>query len=89
MSRGLSTTVVDAFRFAKPLDTDLIRRLAKEHETLLTMEEGAERRISTRWYWLLLLRLALWTMASASAPSACRICFSSTTSQRRSTREPD
>ncbi len=39
MSRGLSTTVVDA-RFAKPLDTDLIRRLAKEHETLLTIEEG-------------------------------------------------
>ncbi len=37
---GLSTTVVDA-RFAKPLDHDLIRRLAKEHEVLITIEEGA------------------------------------------------
>ena len=40
MSRGLSTTVVDA-RFAKPLDTELIDRLAKEHEILLTIEEGS------------------------------------------------
>jgi 1-deoxy-D-xylulose-5-phosphate synthase len=37
---GLSTTVADA-RFAKPLDKDLIRRLAREHEVLLTIEEGA------------------------------------------------
>lgn len=37
---GLSTTVADA-RFAKPLDHDLIRRLAREHEVLLTIEEGA------------------------------------------------
>lgn len=37
---GLSTTVADA-RFAKPLDHDLIRRLAKEHQVLLTVEEGA------------------------------------------------
>jgi 1-deoxy-D-xylulose-5-phosphate synthase len=39
-ARGLSTTVADA-RFAKPLDTDLIRRLATEHEVLITAEEGA------------------------------------------------
>ena len=39
-ARGLSTTVADA-RFAKPLDTDLIRRLAREHEVLLTVEEGS------------------------------------------------
>ena len=39
-ARGLTTTVADA-RFAKPLDEDLIRRLAKEHEVLLTVEEGA------------------------------------------------
>ena len=39
-SMGLSTTVADA-RFAKPLDHDLIRRLAREHEVLLTVEEGA------------------------------------------------
>lgn len=37
---GLSTTVADA-RFAKPLDQDLIRRLAKNHEVLITIEEGA------------------------------------------------
>jgi 1-deoxy-D-xylulose-5-phosphate synthase len=37
---GLSTTVADA-RFAKPLDHDLIRRLVREHEVLITVEEGA------------------------------------------------
>ncbi len=39
-ARGLSTTVADA-RFAKPLDHDLVRRLAREHEVLITVEEGA------------------------------------------------
>ncbi|MGH6932002.1 MAG: transketolase C-terminal domain-containing protein, partial [Dongiaceae bacterium] len=39
-ARGLSTTVADA-RFAKPLDTALVRRLANEHEVLITIEEGA------------------------------------------------
>jgi len=39
-ARGLSTTVADA-RFAKPLDEDLVRRLASEHEVLITVEEGA------------------------------------------------
>jgi 1-deoxy-D-xylulose-5-phosphate synthase len=38
--KGLSTTVADA-RFHKPLDTDLVRRLAKEHEVLITIEEGS------------------------------------------------
>jgi 1-deoxy-D-xylulose-5-phosphate synthase len=37
---GLSATVADA-RFAKPLDTSLVERLAREHEVLLTIEEGA------------------------------------------------
>ncbi|WP_224003555.1 1-deoxy-D-xylulose-5-phosphate synthase [Aureimonas sp. SA4125] len=37
---GLSTTVADA-RFAKPLDAELITRLAREHEVLLLVEEGA------------------------------------------------
>ncbi|MGB3501946.1 MAG: 1-deoxy-D-xylulose-5-phosphate synthase [Mesorhizobium sp.] len=37
---GLSTTVADA-RFARPLDLDLLRRLAREHEVLVTVEEGA------------------------------------------------
>ena len=39
-ARGLSTTVADA-RFVKPLDTDLIRRLVRSHEVLITLEEGA------------------------------------------------
>ncbi len=39
-ARGLSCTVADA-RFAKPLDHDLLFRLAREHEVLLTVEEGA------------------------------------------------
>jgi 1-deoxy-D-xylulose-5-phosphate synthase len=39
-ARGLSTTVADA-RFAKPLDEDLVRRLALNHEVLITVEEGA------------------------------------------------
>jgi 1-deoxy-D-xylulose-5-phosphate synthase len=37
---GLSTTVADA-RFMKPLDTDLIRDLAQNHEVLVTIEEGS------------------------------------------------
>ena len=39
-AQGLSCTVADA-RFAKPLDEDLVNRLAKEHEVLITIEEGA------------------------------------------------
>ena len=39
-ARGLSTTVADA-RYQKPLDTDLVSRLAREHEVLITVEEAA------------------------------------------------
>jgi 1-deoxy-D-xylulose-5-phosphate synthase len=39
-ARGLSATVADA-RFAKPLDVEMILRLAREHEALITVEEGA------------------------------------------------
>jgi 1-deoxy-D-xylulose-5-phosphate synthase len=39
-AQGLSTTVADA-RFAKPLDRDLILRLAREHEVLVMVEEGS------------------------------------------------
>ncbi len=39
-ARGLSATVADA-RFAKPLDEDLVLRLARDHEALITVEEGA------------------------------------------------
>jgi 1-deoxy-D-xylulose-5-phosphate synthase len=38
--KGISTTIVDA-RFAKPLDQDLILRCAREHEMMLTIEEGS------------------------------------------------
>ncbi|WP_374656264.1 1-deoxy-D-xylulose-5-phosphate synthase [Dongia sp.] len=39
-AKGLSCTVADA-RFCKPLDEELIKRLAREHEVLITVEEGA------------------------------------------------
>ncbi|WP_347304082.1 1-deoxy-D-xylulose-5-phosphate synthase [Croceibacterium sp. TMG7-5b_MA50] len=39
-AKGLSTTVAD-LRFAKPLDTDLIRKLMATHEVVITVEEGA------------------------------------------------
>ena len=39
-ARGLSATVADA-RFAKPLDEEMILRLAREHPALVTVEEGA------------------------------------------------
>jgi 1-deoxy-D-xylulose-5-phosphate synthase len=39
-AHGLTTTVADA-RFAKPIDSDLVLRLAREHEVLVTVEEGS------------------------------------------------
>ena len=39
-AKGLSCTVADA-RFAKPLDIEMIRKLALEHEVLITIEEGS------------------------------------------------
>ncbi len=39
-SRGLSTTIAD-MRFAKPLDMDMIREMAKNHEVIITIEEGS------------------------------------------------
>jgi 1-deoxy-D-xylulose-5-phosphate synthase len=39
-THGLSCTVADA-RFAKPLDAELTERLAREHEVLITIEEGS------------------------------------------------
>src|SRR5438874_9937358 len=39
-AQGLTTTVADA-RFAKPLDVDLVLRLAREHQVLVTVEEGS------------------------------------------------
>ena len=39
-AKGITPTVADA-RFAKPLDKEMILRLAREHEVLITLEEGA------------------------------------------------
>src|SRR5437660_11075062 len=39
-AHGHSTTIADA-RFMKPLDVDLVLKLARDHEVLLTIEEGA------------------------------------------------
>jgi 1-deoxy-D-xylulose-5-phosphate synthase len=39
-AHGLSTTIAD-MRFAKPIDMDLVLRLARSHEVLITIEEGA------------------------------------------------
>lgn len=39
-SHGVSTTIAD-MRFAKPLDMDLVLRLAAEHEVIITVEEGS------------------------------------------------
>ncbi len=46
-ARGLSTTVADA-RFAKPLDEALALRLAREHEVLITIEEGSSGGFATQ-----------------------------------------
>lgn len=40
LQSGVSATVVDA-RFCKPLDTDMLRKLAKEHPVMITVEEGS------------------------------------------------
>jgi 1-deoxy-D-xylulose-5-phosphate synthase len=39
-SHGLTATVADA-RFAKPIDTDMVLRLARDHDVLVTVEEGS------------------------------------------------
>jgi len=46
-AQGLSTTVADA-RFAKPLDSELLADLAKNHEVLVTIEEGSIGGFSTQ-----------------------------------------
>ena len=39
-AKGLATTVAD-MRFVKPIDSELVRRLAHSHEVVLTLEEGS------------------------------------------------
>ena len=57
-AKGISTTVADA-RFAKPLDEDLILRLAREHEVLITVEEGSIGGFASQVLHLLALRQVL------------------------------
>ncbi len=57
-ARGLTTTIADA-RFAKPLDEDLILQLAKHHEVLITLEEGAAGGFGAQVLTLLAARGAL------------------------------
>lgn len=52
MAHGLSTTVADA-RFAKPVDHDLVCRLALNHEVLITLEEGAMGGFATQVFHVL------------------------------------
>jgi 1-deoxy-D-xylulose-5-phosphate synthase len=47
-ARGIWPTVADA-RFAKPLDRDLILQLARTHEALITVEEGASAASAAMW----------------------------------------
>jgi 1-deoxy-D-xylulose-5-phosphate synthase len=64
--RGIHPTVADA-RFAKPLDRDLILRLASTHEALITLEEGAVGGFGSHVAQLLSTRASS-TAACASAP---------------------
>ncbi|MDE0385783.1 MAG: 1-deoxy-D-xylulose-5-phosphate synthase [Defluviicoccus sp.] len=57
-AKGISTTVADA-RFAKPLDEALILRLAREHEVLITVEEGSIGGFGSQVLQLLALRQVL------------------------------
>ena len=57
-ARGIMPTIADA-RFAKPLDEDMILRLAREHEALITIEEGAVGGFGSHVAQLLLDRGAL------------------------------
>jgi 1-deoxy-D-xylulose-5-phosphate synthase len=52
MAHGLSTTVADA-RFAKPIDKDLLCQLARNHEVLITLEEGAMGGFATQVFHVL------------------------------------
>ncbi len=57
-ARGLATTVADA-RFAKPIDEDLILQLARHHEVVVTIEEGAAGGFGAQVLTLLATRGAL------------------------------
>ena len=83
-TKGISATVADA-RFAKPLDEELILRLAREHEVLITIEEGSIGGFASQVLHLLALRQVL-DGGLRSARWCCPTCFSTRTSHRFSTR---
>lgn len=64
---GVSATVVDA-RFCKPLDTDMLRRLAKEHSVMITVEEGSIGGFAS--HVMQVWRRRLWTGGGGIAPSS-------------------
>jgi 1-deoxy-D-xylulose-5-phosphate synthase len=68
-ARGLTPTIADA-RFAKPLDEDLILQLARHHEALITIEEGAVGGFGSHVAHLLAER-ACSTRGSSTDPWSC------------------
>ena len=85
-ARGLSTTVADA-RFCKPLDEELVLRLAREHEILITVEEGSVGGFGSHVLRLLAERGVL-DRGLKSAPWCCRTGSSTRTSPSACTRRP-
>ena len=85
--RGLSTTVADA-RFAKPIDEKLIRRLASEHEVLITVEEGAVGGFAAQVMQFLAMARVARCRAQDPARWSCRTASSTTTSPKCNTPRP-
>ena len=83
---GLSTTVADA-RFAKPLDTGLVTRLARNHEVLITVEEGSIGGFGSQVLQFLATE-GLLDGASRCGRWFCPTCSSTTISRRRCTIRP-
>ena len=86
-SHGLTTTVADA-RFAKPLDIDLVLRLAREHEVLITVEEGAIGGFGSYVIQTLAEHAGSGERDARSAAWCCRTCSSIRTARRRCTPRP-
>jgi len=86
-ARGLSTTVADA-RFAKPLDEELIRRLAVEHQVLITIEEGSIGGFAAQVQQFVLQAGLLDRGSCGCARCSCPITSSTTVRPRACTRRP-
>ena len=84
---GLSTTVADA-RFAKPLDTDLVNRLAREHEVRRSRRGGRDRRVRQPCAASSRDERACSITGSRSARWCCPMSSSTTIRRRRNTTRP-